>query len=37
MEVNRDVNRNELIERTRRFAHRCVRLALALPKNGTEE
>jgi len=31
MEVNRSVNRNELIERTRRFAHRCVKLALALP------
>ncbi len=25
------MNRNELIERTRRFAHRCVKLALALP------
>lgn len=25
------MNRNELIERTRMFAHRCVKLALALP------
>ena len=25
------MNRNELIERTMRFAHRCVKLALALP------
>lgn len=31
MEVNGNVDRNELIERTRRFANRCGKLALALP------
>jgi hypothetical protein len=28
------MNREELLERTRQFAHRCVKLALVLPDNS---
>jgi len=27
------MNKNELIDRTKKFAHRCVKLAVSLPKS----
>jgi four helix bundle protein len=35
--VGRDMNREELTERTKKFAHRCVKLAMALPETALGE
>jgi four helix bundle protein len=35
--IGRDMNREELTERTKKFAHRCVKLAMALPETALGE